>query len=301
MVGRRPRSPGRHPPWLVVRLGASCSQGEVGSILQELRLNTVCRSARCPNAMECFGAGTATFMILGSTCTRNCSFCAVATGSGEPVDQGEPGRVAEAVRRLDLAHAVVTSVTRDDLKDGGAEHFARTIRAIRERTNATVEVLVPDFRGDTDSVRTVLDAGPDVFNHNIETVRRLYGQVRPEADYDRSVELLRASKNIDARVVTKSGLMVGMSETREELRRTFDDLASAGVAMLTIGQYLAPTADHFPVHRYVRPEEFEVLTDDAMAAGIAEVAGGPLVRSSYHAREAFERLRASPESHSEHG
>ena len=299
-VGRRKRPPGKHPPWLVVRLGAARSQGDVGEVLRDLRLNTVCRSARCPNASECFGAGTATFLILGPACTRNCSFCAVTTGRGEPVDDCEPGRVAEAVGRLNLAHAVVTSVTRDDLDDGGAAQFARTIRAIRDRTDATVEVLVPDFHGNADAVRAVLDAQPDVFNHNIETVQRLYGQVRPDADYDRSLALLRNARDIGGRVVTKSGLMVGMSETRAELRRSFRDLAAAGVRMLTIGQYLSPTADHFPIHRYVRPEEFEELNSDALAAGIAEVAAGPLVRSSYHAREAFERLRAAVRSHAEH-
>jgi len=239
-------------------------------------------------------------MILGSTCTRNCSFCAVGTGAPEPVDNGEPERVAEAVRRLALAHAVVTSVTRDDLDGGGAAQFARTIRAIRRRTDATIEVLVPDFRGDTGAIRTVLDAGPDVFNHNIETVRRLYDALRPEADYDRSLALLRTARDIGRSVVTKSGLMVGVSETRGELRRAFDDLAAAGVDILTIGQYLAPTADHFPIHRFVPPEEFKNIENDALAAGIPDVAAGPLVRSSYHAREAFERRRAARRSHEQH-
>ena len=296
-VLKRPRrSPGKHPPWLVVRLGASCAHTGVGDVLRELHLNTVCRSARCPNASECFGAGTATFMILGAACTRNCSFCAVGTGTPEPVDAGEPERVAEAVRQLALAHAVITSVTRDDLDDGGAGQFARTILAIKGRTDATIEVLVPDFSGDAAAVRTVLDAGPDVFNHNIETVQRLYRAVRPQADYDRSLALLRTARDIDAGVLTKSGLMVGLSETREELRRTFRNLAAAGVDMLTIGQYLSPTPDHFPIHRYVHPEDFKNLEDDARAAGIAEVAAGPLVRSSYHAREAFQRLRAARQS-----
>ena len=282
-----------HPPWLVKRLQPHGAGERVRAILQDLGLSTVCRSARCPNASECFHHGTATFMILGDVCTRNCGFCAVTSGTPAPVDQSEPERVALAVRRMELTHAVVTSVTRDDLADGGADHFARTIHAIREQSPATVEVLTPDFGGDRDALERVLSARPDVFNHNIETVRRLYNVARPQADYDRSLAILRGAAQRSGRAIAvKSGLMVGLGERDDELEQTFADLLSVGVQILTIGQYLAPTSAHVSVNRYVSPEAFQALKTAALDAGVAFVASGPFVRSSYHAREAFDGLRA---------
>ncbi|MFH0963037.1 MAG: lipoyl synthase [Planctomycetota bacterium] len=280
------------PSWMVKRVGQSEDASRTREIVRELALSTVCGSARCPNAAECFSSGTATFLILGDVCTRGCAFCAVGRGRPRPVDEGEPERVAEAVGRMGLEHAVVTMVTRDDLADGGAEHFAKTIRAIRARSGATVEALVSDLGGSSQALDTVLEAEPDVLNHNIETVRRLYGEVRPGADYERSLALLARAGEFGRGVVTKSGLMVGMGETREELLQAFRDLAGVRCAMLTLGQYLPPTPKHFPLARFVPPEEFEKMRVEAIAAGIAAVAAGPFVRSSYHAREELESLRS---------
>jgi lipoic acid synthetase len=263
----------------------------VGRMEEKLRgwnLGTVCQSAHCPNLGECFSRGTATFMILGTVCTRRCRFCAVDKGKPEPPDPGEPERVAQATKAMGLGYVVVTSVTRDDLPDGGADHFAKTIRCIREHCpEAKVEVLVPDFKGSEAAVRTVCGAAPDVFNHNVETVPRLYEKVRPQADYRRSLDVLaNAAKS---GIQTKSGLMLGLGETSREIWETLNDLRRADCAYLTLGQYLAPSAQHVPVQRYVPPEEFERWGETSRAMGFRHVASGPLVRSSYRAEELFEK------------
>jgi lipoic acid synthetase len=258
----------------------------VHGLLSELELNTVCREAHCPNVGECFARGTATFMILGDVCTRDCAFCAVCSGQPRPVDPEEPHRVAEAARRLGLRHVVVTSVTRDDLPDGGSRQFAETVLAIRRRAEAAVEVLTPDFQGQTEDVDRVLDAGPRVFNHNVETVPRLYPAVRPQADYRRSLGVLaRAATRRTADCLTKSGLMVGLGEREDEVLAVLRDLREAGCQALTIGQYLAPSPAHHPVVEFVTPEQFEGLAAQARELGFAAVASGPFVRSSYGAAE----------------
>jgi len=251
--------------------------------LRRLGLHTVCEEARCPNRNACFARGTATFMLLGAVCTRTCRFCNVATGRPGPVDAAEPARVAEAVRRLGLRHAVLTSVNRDDLADGGASHFASAIRAIRERSpTARVEVLTPDFAGAPGAIDVVASARPDVYNHNVETVPRLYRTVRPGATYARSLSLLsRVSRRRGP--VTKSGIMLGLGESADEVRDVLRDLRAAGVAAVTLGQYLRPTLRHLPVARYLEPHEFETFGECARELGFSSVASGPLVRSSYHA------------------
>jgi lipoic acid synthetase len=249
-------------------------------------LHTVCEEARCPNIGDCWSRGTATFMILGDTCTRSCGFCAVKTGRPGTLDRGEPARVGLAVQQMGLRHAVVTSVNRDELADGGAEMFAETIRWIRKLSpRTTVEVLIPDFKGDEAALRTVVEARPEILNHNTETVPRLYRRVRPQADYQQSLALLRRAKEMAPDRPTKSGVMVGLGETREELRQVFADLAAQRVDILTVGQYLRPTADHLPIERYCEPAEFEEMKREALALGFGHVESGPLVRSSYHAEE----------------
>lgn len=280
----------RFPQWLRKRLPAPAKTRPVLDLLEELGLNTVCQQAHCPNVGECFARGTATFMILGKVCTRDCAFCAVEGGTPLPPDPDEPEHVAEAAASLALRHVVVTSVTRDDLPDGGSGHFGATIRAIHARTEATVEVLTPDFGGRPADVDRVLDAGPEVFNHNVETVPRLYGAVRPGADYARSLAVLaraagRARQGIP---VTKSGLMLGLGETEAETRGVLRDLRKAGCRVVTLGQYLAPSAGHHPVAEFVTPERFEQLGELARRMGFEAVASGPFVRSSYGA----ERLAA---------
>jgi lipoic acid synthetase len=271
----------RHPEWLKVRIGRGASAA-VKKMLGESRLHTVCQSAACPNIGECFESGTATFLIMGDTCTRNCRFCNIKGGRPLPLDADEPRRVAEAVQGLGLKYTVVTSVTRDDIADGGAAHFAATINAIRElNPECRVEVLIPDFRGDETSLKTVLAAAPDVLNHNVETVPRLYDLVRPGADYARSLELLRRAAAAGARA--KSGLMAGIGETIDELKITIEDIRATGATMLTIGQYLQPSREHLRVDRYVLPEEFRALGDFARSLGFTAVESAPLVRSSYHA------------------
>jgi lipoic acid synthetase len=270
------------PPWIRVRLRQGQDLARLRGLLRDSTLHTVCEEARCPNLWECWNRGTATFMILGDICTRSCGFCAVKTGRPLTLDQDEPRRVAEAVRAMGLTHAVVTSVNRDELADGGASVFAETIGAIRAITpGCTVEVLIPDFQGSEAALRTVLDAGPDILNHNTETVPRLYPTVRPQARYERSLDVLARAKAGGARV--KTGLMVGLGETAEELLVVFSDLRAAGCDILTLGQYLQPTRDHVPVDRYYSPEEFERLREEALELGFAHVEAGPLVRSSYHA------------------
>jgi lipoic acid synthetase len=257
---------------------------ETTATVQELGLHTVCQEARCPNLGECWGHKTATFMLLGDTCTRNCAFCAVRHGRPLAVDPGEPARVAAAVERLGLRHVVVTSVNRDDLPDGGAAHFAATARAVKERVPACrVEVLVPDFQGDGAAVEAVAVSPIDIFNHNLETVPRLYKRVRPGARYERSLGVLEAARAARPPLRTKAGLMLGLGEAEDEVIRVFGNLRAVGCDILTLGQYLRPSADHLPVERYVRPEEFAALGRRALALGFRHVESGPLVRSSYHA------------------
>lgn len=277
-----PENPPR-PPWLVQRVRTDETFAKVAALVDGLALPTVCSSAHCPNLGECFSAGTATFLILGGVCSRRCRFCAVPKGRPLSLDTGEPARVADAVAALGLRHAVITSVTRDDLPDGGAGQFAACIRAVRERTPATtVEVLTPDFAGDLAAARNVFAARPDVFNHNIETVPRLYETVRPLAEYARSLALLAAAAR-ESGALVKSGLMVGLGETPAEILAVIDDLYAAGVRAITIGQYLRPSPDHLPVVEYIEPAAFREYEQAARACGFEHVAAGPLVRSSYHA------------------
>lgn len=272
----------RLPAWMRRPIEIDQHYPDVRRLLSSLQLNTVCASANCPNRHECWNRGTATVMILGAVCTRNCRFCNVTGGTPDPVDPEEPGRVAEAVHRLGLRHVVITSVTRDDLPDGGAEAFSQTIHAVRERVpGVTVEVLIPDL---IDSLDRVLDAGPDVLNHNLETVRRLQPVIRPQASYERSLDVLRRAA-VRGGVRVKSGLMLGLGESDEEVVECFRDLLAVGVELLTLGQYLAPTRSHHPVHRYISPEAFERLAERAREMGFQGVAAGPLVRSSYRADE----------------
>jgi lipoic acid synthetase len=279
----------RLPPWIRVRLAHNGDAAAVQQILESGRLNTVCQGAHCPNQHECYGRGTATFMILGDTCTRRCRFCAVGHGRPVPADDTEPARVAEAAARMALKHVVVTSVTRDDLPDGGAAFFAATIREIRQRLpQASIEVLIPDFKGALAPLHTVLEARPDVLNHNLETVRRLQFAIRPQADYERSLGVLRAAAQWRPAVKVKSGLMVGLGETDAEIEEALRDLRAAGVVFLTIGQYLAPSAAHAAVERYVTPDQFEVFGRLALEIGFAGVASAPLVRSSYRAERMLE-------------
>lgn len=273
--------PRRKPPWLKVRAFAGSGFSDISALLAERGLFTVCQEANCPNRGECYNRGTATFLIMGPVCTRNCRFCNVSPGTPKALNPEEPSLVADAVAKMKLRHAVVTSVTRDDLPDGGAGQFAETIRLIHaRRPGCTVEVLTPDFRNAPEALGIVMAAKPEVFNHNVETVPRLYDEVRPGADYRRSLDLLgRSVAEFTARA--KSGLMVGLGETVDELTEVFRDLATVGVSMLTIGQYLSPSKDHLPVERYVPPEEFDRLAEIARAEGIRQVFAGPLVRSSY--------------------
>ena len=261
-----------------------------GNVIRDLRLETVCESAKCPNRTECWSQRTATFMILGNVCTRPCGFCSVPKGKTEALEADEPERVAEAVHRLGLKYVVITSVTRDDLPDGGAEHFYRSVLAVRERTSATVEVLTPDFLGNRQAIDRVIAARPEVFNHNTETVPRLYHRVRRNADYRRTLDLLRQVKSADPGMTTKSGLMLGLGETVEELLDVLADLRAVGCNILTLGQYLQPSPDHLPVERFVPPEEFDEIGNLARRMGFSLVASGPFVRSSYHAGEMAQQL-----------
>ncbi len=284
----------QRPPWLTIRVGAEGATTEVRQLLGDLGLHTVCEEARCPNQRECWDSRTATFLILGDRCTRRCSYCAIETGQPSgAVDWAEPGRIARAVSRLGLRHVVVTSVTRDDLEDGGAGVFAATVRRIRTQDSAcSIEVLIPDMGARRSSIEMIVGAGPDVVNHNIETVRRLHDQVRPRCGYDNSLQVLAMARELGARC-TKSGLMVGLGETHAEIEQTLADLRSARVDIVTIGQYLRPTGQsrHVPVSRYYTPAEFEALRTRALGLGFAHVEAGPLVRSSYHAREQLEGHR----------
>jgi lipoic acid synthetase len=276
----------RLPPWLRRNLEPGGGHGETAHLIAELNLETVCSSAKCPNRLECWSQRTATFMILGNVCTRPCGFCSVPKGKTEELELDEPERVAEAARRLGLQHVVITSVTRDDLPDGGADHFRRTVEAVRAATGAVVEVLVPDFIGKDGALEQLMAAKPDVFNHNTETVPRLYRTVRGRKSvYAWTLQLLADAKKILPAVKTKSGLMLGLGETRDELLDVFADLLDHGVDFLTLGQYLQPTLDSLPVERFVPPEEFDEIGSLARGMGFMQVASGPFVRSSYHARE----------------
>ncbi len=277
--------PLRLPPWLRVKTGKARLCGETRRLVAEHALHTVCDNAHCPNIGECYSSQTATFLIMGSVCTRNCGFCAVQHGQTSALDPEEPERLAAAALNLGLDYVVVTSVTRDDLGDGGAAHFAATISALHAAGLPQVEVLTPDFRGDVDSLQTVLQAGPTVFNHNIETVRRLCPTVRPQADYDRSLQVLRQARELAPDILRKSGLMVGLGETDEEVADLLADLHEAGCQILTIGQYLRPSRHHLSVQRYVEPERFDRYAAQARAIGISQVLAGPFVRSSYRAAE----------------
>ncbi|GCE46976.1 lipoic acid synthetase [Thermosporothrix hazakensis] len=281
--------PQRRPEWLKVRPPGGKNYEQLKQLMRGKSLHTVCEEARCPNIGECWGQKTATFMILGSVCTRSCGFCAVATGRPLGLDWEEPKRVAEAVKAMDLRHAVVTSVNRDELKDGGAAVFAATIRWIRRMNPACkVEILTPDFKGVYDAVRVVMDAKPDVFNHNVETVPRLYKRVRPQAIYERSLQVLKWAKEMHPKAPTKSGFMLGLGETWDEVIQVMRDLREHDVDILTIGQYLRPSFKHLPIERYVPLEEFDALKQEGLKLGFKTVVAGPFVRSSYHAREQAE-------------
>lgn len=281
----------RKPDWLKVSYNRE-SVEEIAEIMRQLHLNTVCKEANCPNLGECYKKHTATFMILGSQCTRNCRFCNIACGKPEPVDPEEPENVAKAVAQLKLRHAVITCVTRDDLPDGGAAQFARTIQAIRATSpGTTVEVLISDMKGDRASLDTVMDARPDVLNHNVETVEALYALVRPQAKYERSLDVLRYCKAVRPEGLTKTGFMVGLGETDDQIDRLMDDVLETGCDILTIGQYLQPSPAHAPLKRYVTPEQFDAYRDLALSKGFRHVASAPLARSSYRAQEALETAR----------
>ena len=276
----------KKPDWIKVRLPSNLVFFSTKALVSDLKLHTVCESAQCPNRWECWSQGTATFMIAGDRCTRACGFCAVSTAKPFALENDEPERVAEAVRRMRLKHVVITAVARDDLKDGGALHFARTIQAVRAvDPKIVIEVLVPDFHAQGDCLRTVLDAGPEIFNHNLETVERLTPLVRSRAKYRTSLEVLHRAKELSPRTVTKSGLMLGLGETELELFEAMDDLRAAGCQVLTLGQYLRPTPQHLPVVAYIPPETFDLYGEIARNKGFEYVASGPLVRSSYHASD----------------
>ncbi len=290
-----PERTSRLPPWLKRNLPPASAFGYTANLIKDLRLETVCESAKCPNRLECWSSKTATLMILGNVCTRPCGFCSVPKGKTEELELDEPERVAEAAHRLGLKHVVITSVTRDDLPDGGADHFYRCVIAVRERTGAAVEVLTPDFLGKPGALERVVAAAPEVFNHNTETVPRLYRSVRGrKSHYPWTLELLRRVKELNPAIKTKSGLMLGLGETHEELLDTLADLRANHVDYLTLGQYLQPTLEHLPVVRYLPPEEFDELGRLARAMGFSQVASGPFVRSSYHAAEMMQGDEAVP-------
>ena len=279
----------KKPTWLKKRIPPIQEIEKVKAILGRGNLHTVCEEARCPNLGDCFSKGTATFLILGRVCTRNCGFCAVERGDPLPLNESEPEAAARAVRELKLQYVVLTSVTRDDLQDGGASHYAKAIRAIRDQDSGVkIEVLIPDFKGDRPALSTVLRERPDVLNHNVETIPRLYPQVRPQADYRRSLKLLKWVKEIEPSLLTKSGFMLGLGETQKEVLNLLTDLRDVGCDFLTIGQYLQPRSDRLPVVRFVPPEEFEEYWQIAQGMGFKGVASGPLVRSSFHASQMFE-------------
>ncbi len=275
-------------PWLTKRAPDPFVLAEMKAMLDGLSLHTVCEGAHCPNQGDCFSKGVATFMIMGDVCTRNCGFCAVENGHPSPLDINEPDNLARAVQKLELKHVVITSVTRDDLPDGGAAHYARTVAAVRQVTQeTTIEVLIPDFQGSADALKVVIDNSPQVINHNIETVPRLYPDVRPKADYYRSLNLLRMVKSTDDGIVTKSGLMLGLGEHNKEVLMVMEHLREVSCDILTLGQYLCPSPEHYGLAEYIRPEIFEEYEDLARELGFKAVVSGPFVRSSFHAAEAY--------------
>src|SRR6056297_1055329 len=278
----------RKPEWIRTKIRSTQETKDVNAIIGKFGLNTVCKEANCPNRMECFSRKTATFMILGSVCSRNCTFCDVTHGEPQPVDHEEPKHVALAVKEMGLKYVVVTSVTRDDLPDGGAEHFARVIQEIRQQSaDIGVEVLIPDFKGDEETLRVVVEAKPKVINHNIETLKRLYPDLRPQAYYERTLTVLKRVKQMDKRIISKSGFMVGLGETENEVGQLMADLRKHDCEFLTIGQYLQPSKNHYPVKEYIHPDIFKKYEEMGYALGFRHVVSGPLVRSSYHADEAF--------------
>ncbi len=290
-MDRPPLRPQRRPEWLRVPPRTGESYHELKRLMRARQLHTVCEEANCPNIGDCWSHRTATFLILGDTCTRNCRFCNVRSGRPGPPDPEEPRRVAEAVQAMGLRHAVITSVTRDDLPDGGASLFAEVIRQVRAlRPGCTVEVLIPDFQGELEPLRMVMEARPDILNHNVETVPRLFGRVQPRNRYDWSLRILMEAKRMEPEVLTKSGLMVGMGETVEEVLAVMEDLRRVDVDILTIGQYLQPSRRHLPIERYYTPEEFEMFREQGLAMGFRWVESGPLVRSSFHAGRQVEQL-----------
>ncbi len=281
-----PKRPERRPEWIKVRAPSGQSYERVLETMRSKRLHTVCEEARCPNLGECWGAGTATFLLMGDTCTRSCGFCDIKTGRPETLDWLEPERVARAVKDMDLRHAVITSVNRDERPDGGAPIFAMVIRRNRQlQPGCSIEVRIPDFKGSRAALAIVMEARPEILNHNVETVRRLFKKVQPQDQYDWAEATLRNARSLDPDVLTKSGIMVGLGETNEEVKETMRDLRDWGVDILTIGQYLQPTLKHLPIERYYRPEEFIALKDFGMEIGFQWVESGPLVRSSYHAEK----------------
>jgi lipoyl synthase len=285
-------NPLRKPEWLKKQLPNKHSIDSMQDMVRHLRLHTVCEEAHCPNVGECFGNKTATFMILGETCTRGCRFCAVGKGDALPPDPNEPMNLAKAVKELGLKHAVITSVTRDDLRDGGAAHFAATIHAVRKlNPKTTVEVLIPDFQGDAAALYTVLDAKPEILNHNIETIPALYEKVRPGADFKRSIELLRRVKEYDETIFSKTGMMVGLGETPSEMTAVMKELVAIRCDILTIGQYLQPSKEHLTVEKYVTPDQFEAYRQEGLSLGLAFVESGPFTRSSYNAARALEAVK----------
>ncbi|WP_168121071.1 lipoyl synthase [Paenibacillus sp. HB172176] len=285
------------PDWLRIKLTTGGNYAEIKEMMRSKTLHTVCEEARCPNIYECWSNRTATFMILGDICTRACRFCAVNTGMPTELDLGEPERVAEAAEQMDLQHCVITSVARDDLADGGASIFAASIRAVRKRLPfCRVEVLIPDFQGNWDALQTVMDANPDILNHNIETVERLSDRVRAKAKYKRSLELLKRAKEMKPKIPTKSSIMLGVGEEWDEILQAMDDLRAVDVNILTLGQYLQPTPKHMRIERYVHPDEFAKLKLEGKARGFRHVESGPLVRSSYHAHEQTDSAQAAAET-----
>ncbi len=290
-IQKLPKRPERRPEWIKVRAPSGQSYERVLETMRSKRLHTVCEEARCPNLGECWGAGTATFLLMGDTCTRSCGFCDIKTGRPETLDWLEPERVARAVKDMDLRHAVITSVNRDERPDGGAPIFAMVIRRIRQlQPGCSIEVLIPDFKGSRAALAIVMEARPEILNHNVETVRRLFKVVQPQDQYDWAEATLRNARSFDPDVLTKSGIMVGLGETMEEVKETMRDLRDWGVDILTIGQYLQPTLKHLPIDRYYRPAEFVELKDFGMEIGFQWVESGPLVRSSYHAEKQVQAL-----------
>ncbi|MFC1541652.1 lipoyl synthase [Candidatus Latescibacterota bacterium] len=282
----------KKPLWLKQKILSGAVSRKVKSLIEDLHLNTVCSEAKCPNAGECFSAGTATFLILGNQCTRSCGFCAIGHGPPQPPDPDEPYNIAEAAENLGLKHVVITSVTRDDLPDGGAGHFTAVIHEIRNRVpHGTIEILVPDFGGELKSIETIVSAQPDIINHNIETVPRLYKYARPESDYQRSLSLLSMVHRINPAIKTKSGMMLGLGENADEIMTALHDLINTGCSLITLGQYLQPSEKHLPVSRFVSPEEFEYWKVEARKLGFKGIASGPFVRSSYNAGKLLDTVK----------